>query len=216
MFPFDAEVLASFYGRYNAEVWPAQVFSLALSLAAVWLSLAPRPLGGRVDGARAIGLVLVAGWLWCGVVFFIDHFARFDFLAPVYGGAFVVQSALLLWVLVWRQRPPASQPDGFGAAGLLLAFLAIIGLPLVSGLGDAGFAAARIVGIAPGPTVVLTLAMLLLVEGRPPWLLTVIPLLWCGVAAVTGWALALPEALAVALLGAVAAGLLLWKGWHTR
>jgi len=211
MFPFDTEVLTSLYGRYNAEVWPAQVVALALALAAVWLSLAPRRFG-----ARAIGLALAGGWLWCGAVFFLGYLAQFDFMAPVYGGAFLVQAGVLLWELVWRQRPPASQPDGFGAAGLLLAFLAIIGLPLVSGLGEAGFAAARIVGIAPGPTVVMTLALLLLVEGRPPWPAMAVPLLWCGVAAVTGWALALPEALAVAFLGALATGLILWKGWRLR
>ncbi len=206
MFPFDAEVLAALYAGYNAEVWPAQVFALALALAAVWLSLAPRRGGGR-----AIGLILAAGWLWCALVFFLGHLAPFDFMAPLYGGVFLLQAALVLWALVWRQRPPASQPDAFGAAGLVLAFLAIVGLPLVSGLGEAGFAAARIVGLAPGPTVVLTLALLLLVEGRPPWALAAVPFLWCAVAAVTGWALAVPEALAVALLGLVALALLAWK-----
>lgn len=207
MFPFDAEVLASFYGRYNAAVWPAQVAALVLALAALWLSLSPWRFG-----ARAIGLILAAGWLWCGLVFFPRHLAQYDFMAPVYGGAFVIQAAVLLWVLVWRQRPPAGQPDGFGAAGLVLAFLAVIGLPLVSGLGEAGFAAARIVGLAPGPTVLFTFAVLLLAEGRPPWAALAIPLLWCVVAAVMGWVLAVPESLAVALLGALALGLLLWKG----
>ena len=207
MFPFDAEVLTSFYGRYNADVWPAQVFALGLALAAVWLSLSPRRFG-----ARAIGALLAAGWLWCGLVFFPRHFAQYDFMAPVYGWAFVIQAAVLLWLLVWQQRPPARQPDGFGAAGLALAFLAVVGLPLVSGLGAATFAAARIVGIAPGPTVIFTFAVLLLVAGRPPWLAMAIPLLWCAVAGVTGWVLAVPEALAVALLGALAAGLLVWKG----
>jgi hypothetical protein len=36
------------------------------------------------------------------------------------------------------------------------------------------------------------------------------------VAAVTGWVLALPEALAAAFLGALATGLILWKGWRLR
>ena len=97
MFPFDAEVLASSYALYNAAVWPAQVFALALALTAVWLTLSPRRWGGR-----AIGTILAAGWLWCGFVFFLQHFARLDFMAPVYGWAFVVQAMLLLWALVRR------------------------------------------------------------------------------------------------------------------
>lgn len=204
MFPFDAEVLASSYALYNAAIWPAQIFALALALAAVWLTVSPRRGSGR-----AVGALLAAGWLWCGFVFFQRHLAQLDFMAPVYGWAFVAQAALLLWALVWR--PPASRAvtSIVSTAALVLAAAAIFGLPLVTGLGDAGFASARIVGLAPDPTVLFTLALLLVVEGRARWLLLVIPLLWCGVAVVTGWVLGVPESLALAILALPAFGLLL-------
>ncbi|MGF1629949.1 MAG: DUF6064 family protein [Kiloniellaceae bacterium] len=204
MFPFDAEVLASSYALYNAAIWPAQVFALAIALAAVWLTVSPRRGGGR-----AVGALLAAGWLWCGLVFFQQHLAQLDFMAPIYGWAFVAQAGLLLWALVWR--PPALRAVTSIASmtALVLAAAAIFGLPLVAGLGDAGFASARIVGLAPDPTVLFTLALLLVVEGRATWLLLVIPLLWCGVAAVTGWMLGVPESLALAILALPAYGLLL-------
>jgi hypothetical protein len=205
MFPFDAEVLASSYALYNAAVWPAQVFALALALAAVWLSVSPRR-----GGLRIIGAVLAAGWLWCGLVFFPRYLAQLDFMAPVYGWVFAAQAALLSWALVWRPAAFRAAPGIAGVAALALAAAAIFGLPLVSGLGEAGSAAARIVGLAPGPTVLFTLALLLLVEGRAPRLLSAIPLLWCGVAAVTGWVLGVPESLALAVLALPAFGLLLW------
>src|SRR3546814_1663444 len=87
----------------------------------------------------------------------------------------------------------------------------LFGLPLLSGLGEAGFSAARLVGPAPGPTAVFTLALLLLLDGRPPWLLLAVPLLWGGVPAVVGWVLGVPDGLAVALLILVTFGLLVWK-----
>src|SRR3546814_2142551 len=61
------------------------------------------------------------------------------------------------------------------------------------------------------PILLFTLALLLLLEGRPPWLLLVVPLLWCAVDAVTGWTLGVPESLAVALLALPAFGLLLLR-----
>lgn len=206
MFPFDAEVLASSYRLYNSALWPAQAVALAVALAALWLCVSP----GR-HGARLLGGVLAAAWLWCGAVFFLGHMASLDFLAPVYGWAFVAEAALLLWLLVWR---PAAFRVGSDLPGMVpygLAVLAVFGLPLLSGLGEAGFAAARIIGLAPGPTVVFTLALLPLWQGRGIWLLLPIPLLWSGVAAVTGWALGVVESLAVPLLAVPAVALLVWR-----
>lgn len=206
MFPFDAEVLASLYGRYNAEVWPAQVFALGLALAAVWLAASPRSWSGP-----AVAAILAAGWAWCGLAFFLQHFVRFDFMAPVYGVAFLLQALLVLWCLARGRFVFAGTPDGVTATALLLAFLAVVGLPLVTGLGGFGFASARIVGLAPDPTVLFTLAMLLLVEDRARWLLMVLPLSWCALAGVTGWALGVPEALAVAASGPVVLLAVLWR-----
>lgn len=206
MFPFDAEVLASSTAQYNAAVWPGQPIALALALAALWLAVTPRRWSARVAGA-----VLAAGWLWCGLVFFLRHWAQLDFMAPVYAAAFLLQAALLLVLLAGRRRVFRAPSAAVGIAGLALAVLALFGLPLISGLGEAGFAAARIVGLAPGPTVLFTLALLLLLEGRPPWLLLPIPLLWCAVAAVTGWTLGVAESLAVPILALPAFALFAWK-----
>lgn len=211
MFPFDAEALASANAHYNAAVWPGQPIALALALAVLWLAVAPRPWSARV-----VGVLLAGGWAWCAADFFLRHWARLDFMAPVYAGGFLLQAGLLLYALVWRSRCFRAPPDAAGVAGLALAALALFGLPLISGLGEAGFAAARIVGLAPGPTVAFTLALLLLVEGRPPWLLLPVPLLWCAVAAVTGWALGVAESLAVPLLALPAVGLMAWRARAAR
>ncbi|MGF1592447.1 MAG: DUF6064 family protein [Kiloniellaceae bacterium] len=205
MFPFDAEVLASSYALYNAAVWPAQAVALALALAAVWLAAAPRRWSGP-----AVAAILAAGWAWCGAVFFLQHFAQLDFMAPIYGGAFLLQALLLLWCMARRRFVLSGASDAVTAAALVLAFMAVIGLPLVTGLGGFGFASARIVGLAPDPTVLFTLAMLLRVEGRWRWLLMVLPLSWCALAGAMGWALGVPEALTVAALGLAALLAALW------
>lgn len=199
MFPFDAEVLASSHALYNAAIWPAQVVALAAALAALWLAISPQPWRGR-----ALGAILAAGWLWCGAVFFLGHMARLDFMAPVYGWAFIAEAVLLLWALVLRGGTLHAAAGVRGGLVLLLAAAAVFGLPLVSGLAGPGFAAAGVVGVAPAPTVLLTLAVLLLVEGRSRWLLLIVPVLWAAVAAVTGWVLGVPEYLALAALAVAA------------
>ena len=204
MFPFDAEALDAFYASYNTAVWPAQAVALALALAAVWLSAAPR--GG---GVRVIGAILAAAWLWCGLVFFLRHFAAYDFMAPVYGWAFVAQAALLLWGLVWRPPPLRWRAEARGWIALAVLVVALFGLPALTafgkaGAGDFGWAAARLVGVAPGPTVLFTLGLLLLAGGRRRWLLMAIPLAWCAVAGVTAWALGVAEAWPLPVLGAAA------------
>ena len=201
LFPYDAEVLGSIYAQYNAAVWPAQPVALLLALVAVWLCVPPRRGSGR-----GIGLLLAAGWLWCGLVFFRGHLAAFDFMAPVYAWAFVAQAALLLWGLVARDTLLCFRPTVAGWAGLAVMVVALFGLPAISGLATAdsgafGWAAARVVGVAPGPTALFTLGLLLLAEGRWRWALMVIPLAWCVVAGVTAWSLGVAEAWPLPILG---------------
>lgn len=200
MFPYDAEVLASSYAQYNTAIWPAQAVALVLALAILWLAAAPRPWSGRV-----IGGLLICAWLWCGGVYFFQHFARYDFLAPVYGWAFLVEAALLSWGLLWRAPQVAFRPTAAGFAGYVLAVAALLLLPLISGFGEAGFASARLVGVAPGPTALFTLGLLVLTEGRRRWLLMILPLAWCALAGVQAWSLGIAEAWPLPVLGATAA-----------
>lgn len=209
MFPYDAEVLAAGYAQYNAAVWPAQLIALLLALSVLWLCLTP-----RTWGPYFIGTLLVAAWLWCGLVFFRGHMAALDFMAPAYGWMFVVQAGLLAWGLLWRPPALAFRPDLRGVVGLLLAGVALFGLPLISGFGTSGFAAARIVGVAPGPTALFTLGLLLLTTGRRAWLLMIVPLAWCAVAGVVAWALGVAEAWPLPLLGLAALSLAFWS--HLR
>ena len=58
--------------------------------------------------------------------------------------------------------------------------------------------------MAPDPTAIASVAVLALVRGRIRWLLLVVPVLWCGIAAATLWAMGAPEAWVVLAAGLVA------------
>ena len=207
MLPFTADVLFSSFEAYNRALWPLPILAFAMALAAVLLTLRPVP-----GTDRAIGALLAIAWLWVGLGYHVMHHAAIDFAAPLYGVFFVVQAVLLAWTGVARGRLAFRfRADPFGWAGLALALAATIAWPMADRLLGPGWQSVRLVGLAPGPTAVLTLGLLLLTDGRTPLRLAVIPLLWTLVAGATAWVLAIPQDLALPVAGLCGLVLILWK-----
>jgi hypothetical protein len=208
MLPFTAEILFSSFEQYNRALWPLPIVAPALALAVIALALRPER-----HGARATGALLALAWLWVGLGYFILYFAAFDFVAPIYGAFFVAEGLLLGWSAVVRGRLAFRfTGDLFGWCGFALALAAAPAWPLADALLGQGWASARVVGLAPGPTAAFTLGMLLLSAGRTPLHLAVIPLLWTLLAGATAWILAIPQDLALPVAGISAFVLILWKG----
>lgn len=200
MLPYGIEVLFALHARHLREQWPFAVLLVLATLAVLALAGGRGPRGGRAAGA-----LLAAGWLWVGAVFHLRYFATINFAAPVYGGLFILQGALLLWQGPVRGRLAlAFRPDATGWLGMALVAYAVAGYPLVDQLtGDPG-GGLRLAGLAPGPTAVFTLGVLLQCPRPVPLLPMAIPLLWTAVAAYGGWVLALPADLVLPALGAAA------------
>ena len=207
MLPFTAEILFSSFEQYNRALWPLPIVAPALGI--VMLALALRPARA---GDRAICMLLALAWLWVGVGYHILHFAALDFAAPAYGAFFIVQGLLLGWrALVRNGLAFRFTGDLFGWCGLALALSAALACPLADGLWSPGWPSVRVVGLAPGPTAVFTLGMLLLGVGRTPLHLALIPLLWTLIAGATAWILSIPQDLVLPVVGIGAIVLILWK-----
>ena len=207
MLPFTAEILFSSFEQYNRALWPLPILAPALAVAIVLLSLWPVR-----RGDRAIAALLALAWLWVGVGYFILHFAAIDFAAPGYGLLFALEGLLLLWTgLVQGRLAFGRAGDLFGWCGLVLALAVALAWPLADGLAGHGWQSVRVVGLAPGPTAVFTLGVLLLTPTRTPLHLAVIPLLWTLGAGATAWILSIPKDLVLPVAGAGAFALILWK-----
>ena len=206
MLPFTADILFSSFEQYNRALWPLPILAFALALVIVRLTLRPAR-----HGARVIGALMALAWLWIGVGYHFLHFAAIDFAAPLYGVLFIVQGLLFAWTGVVRATLAFRfGADLFGWSGLALALAALVAWPLADGLLH-GWQSVRVVGLAPGPTAVFTLGMLLLMAGRSPLHLAVIPLLWSLVAGATAWLLSIPQDLALPVAGLGGLALILWK-----
>lgn len=99
-----------------------------------------------------------------------------------------------MWLGAVRNRFTPVPATGWTARiGLMLVLLGVLGFPLLAPLLGRSWAHAEILGMAPDPTVLVTLGMLLLVGARPRWILFPIPLLWCLISGTTLWAMDAPE-----------------------
>jgi hypothetical protein len=203
MLPFDAEVLYANMGQYNLAIWPMPVVGLLLGLGAFALALRPVPGGGR-----AVALAVAAFWAWIAAAYHFGHFATINFAAPVYGIAFFAEAALLCWSGALRGGVSfASRMRGRGWAGLALFVLAGLGQPLADLLAGHHWPDIALFGTAPDPTVLGTVAILLMAE-RPARHLAVIPALWALAAGTTAWELEMWHGLAAPLAILAGAALL--------
>lgn len=85
--------------------------------------------------------------------------------------------------------------------------LVVLGLlyPLIALLAGRPWTQAEMFGLAPDPTVVGTLGVLLATQ-RPHAHLVIIPLFWCAISGATLWTMQAPEALLLPIAGAAALG----------
>lgn len=192
---------------YNAAVVPLQAVGLIMGAALLWVSLRPTRL--RLRAALA---VLSLAWLWVGIAFLWRYYATINWAAPWLAGAFVVQATLLVVAgLVLRSRADAESVAATSLHATLLVTFAVAIWPLVGILDGRSWIGWEVFGVAPDPTAIGTLGMLLLLPRGPRYVLAILPAAWCVVSAATLWTMgawqtgALVVALAAFAHGALAA-----------
>jgi len=169
---FSPRVYWRMFELHNAALWPLQVLALAAGLLIILL-LAWRPRGY----ARWLALLLAILWIFVGWTFLWNRYADINWAAAYVAPAFVVEGVLflvcgpLLDSLAFDRRGLA------GCIGYFMLAFALAGQPLLAPLQGRGWASSEVFGIAPDPTAIATLGLLLLARGRPLPLLLPIPAL---------------------------------------
>ena len=135
-------------------------------------------------------------WAWMAWGFLWNRYATINWAAPYFAWLFAIEVLLLLWVGAIRGRLRARRSrDAASMLGLAFFVLTLAFYPLLAPLAGRPWQEAEIFGVAPDPTALCTLGLLLLVEGRPRWELMAIPILWCSISGATLWAMDSPGAL---------------------
>lgn len=204
--PFTQDAFFALFGEYNASVWPLAL--LFYVLAAVCVALMFRP--GR-SATLFVSTTLAAMWAVNGVGYHWMFFREINPAAAIFAALFLAQAALLIVLPV---RSPAfrfaASADARSAAGLLLILFAMVLYPLWRRLAGHGWPEMPVFGVAPCPTTIFTIGILLTGTWQVARWLLIVPGLWAAIGGCAAILLAVPQdyallaALALLLLFAVA------------
>ncbi|HTN65359.1 MAG TPA: DUF6064 family protein [Burkholderiaceae bacterium] len=187
---FSARTYYRLFELYNRDVWPAQLVALALGFVILACLFSNAAWRGKVVTA-----ILAACWLWVAWAFHAERYATINWAAHYFAIGFAVEALLLLWFGVVRTGmacTPASTPPPI--AGISLFLYALIVQPLIGPMLGRPWLQLELFGMVPDPTAVATLGILLVSGRRPPWLLMVIPIVWCIISGATLWSMGSKDA----------------------
>jgi hypothetical protein len=189
---------------YNRAVWPAHLAVAALDL----LLLVFFFYGGARRG-RAIAAILAACWLWVAWAYLLERYDTINWMARYAAIGFAVEAVLLIvsGIVLNRLKPGT---DFTRRAGMAIVVFALFIQPLFAPMLGRPWTQLEIFGLAPDPTVAVTIGALLTMR-RAPWVLFVIPLLWCAITGATLWAMDAADALLMPAIAVLAIGLALWR-----
>ncbi len=209
---FSPRTYYRLFELYNLDIWPAQLVSLVLGLVIVAL------LWSRATWAgRAIAAILATGWLFVAWAFHLQRYATINWAAIWFAAAFALQAMLLIWSGVLRGRLKFRPgPDAVGRVGTCLFLFALAVQPLIGSVFGRSWTQSEIFGVAPDPTAVATLGLIVLAVGPARWALLIIPLLWCAISGATLWTMQSPDALLMPGTAALALALAVWRTLNGR
>ena len=201
---FSARTYYRLVELYNIDIWPAQ--SVALAFGCVLLALIWRPRAGQ---GRFVAAILMACWIWVAWAFHWRHFVTINWAATYFAYAFAAEALLLLVFGIVGDELAFEPGSVTHRIGFVMVLFAVFLQPLIAPLSGRGWLQAEVFGVAPDPTVVATLGILLASGRRALWQLGVIPFLWCVLSGAVTWTLGSPGApvmliAALVVLGAAA------------
>ncbi|HSP94977.1 MAG TPA: DUF6064 family protein, partial [Thermoanaerobaculia bacterium] len=129
------------------------------------------------------------------IAFHAHRYATINPAAVYFAAAFGLEAALLIWIGIVRGRLSFKCPaEPASRAGFWIFLFALAIEPIIGPLLHRGWRQVEIFGVAPDPTAVAMLGLLLLANGRGRWALFIVPAIWCAISGATMLAMKAPDA----------------------
>ena len=200
--PFTVDQFFGVFARYNEAIWPTQVLAYLAAVVAVALLRATRPWQAKI-----ITGILAAMWAINGIGYHWMFFTEVNHAAWVFGAVFLVQGVALAGsTYLYPALRFRIGRDAASILGLLLVGFATVAYPIWGWLAGHVYPAFPAFGVAPCPTTIFTIGMLLLGTWSVARWLLIVPALWAGVGGSAAVLLNVPQdyGLIAALLVALA------------
>ena len=209
---FSPRTYHRLFELYNRAIFPAQAVFLGLGLA-IPVLLTRGPAARR----RAVPAMLAAAWLFVAVAFLALRYASINFATVHFAWAFGLEAALFVGLGVARGGLSFDRPSGaIARVGMAVFAFALAVEPLVGPALGRGWREVELFGVAPDPTAVATLGLLLVARGRGRGLLMVVPAIWCLTTGAFLAAMEAPDAWVAPAAAALAVGLAARQAWTGR
>lgn len=224
---FSAAAYYRLFERHNAALWPWHWLVLALgSGLALWLTWlirrrrpAPEQAALEHQTARVVCGALAVIWFAVAWSFFLRLYAPINWAATAFAIGFGLQGLVLLSAAFGARGCLALARGRSVWVGLGLLLFALWAYPAMGWLSGRPWAQAEVFAIAPDPTVLGTLGLLLMLrrakpQGARPAVdgpLWPLPLLWCVISGATLWTLQAPDAALMPASAVVA----LYAAWRS-
>jgi hypothetical protein len=197
--PFTIEQFLGVFVAYNAAIWPTQIVAYVVGVIAVAAVWSRQPASSRV-----IPSVLALMWAMNGIGYHYLFFAEINPAAKLFAGFFVVQAILFVANAVVANHIRFEIGRNFRSiAGAAFIIYAMLIYPVLGLWAGHGLIAGPMFGVAPCPTTIFTIGMLLLARGRWIAWLSIIPFLWSLVGLAAALQLGIPEDLGLPVAGVV-------------
>lgn len=203
--PFTVEQFFDIFGTYNTAIWPAQGLAYVLGIAALALAFRESRLSTRI-----VSGILALFWTWMGIFYHIIHFSVINPAAWIFGIVFVLQGLLFLIMGTIFQRLAfrfSLNPLPIIGVGFIL--YATVIYPLLGISFGHSYPRSPMFGVAPCPTTIFTLGVLLWASKPVPAYLLVIPLLWSIVGMSAAVNLKVPQDYGLVVAGVLGTALIL-------
>jgi hypothetical protein len=202
--PFTRLEFLHVFADYNQRIWPLQLIAGALGFIALALLYSD-----NAWADRAIAAILAVLWTITGVGYHWLFFSAINPAAYLFGGLFVVAAVVFLIEGVIRNRIRFQLQRGFrGWSALLLLTYSLAIYPILGLVKTHPYPETPLFGVAPCPTTIFSLGLLLLASYPRPVLLALVPLVWAAIGGSAAILLEVPQD-----LGLPAAGLIWLIGW---
>jgi len=174
--PFTEQQFLGVFKDFNEALWPLQLVLIALALAVAFGSFSSKGVA-----ATPVLVLLSAMWAINGVAYHIVSFRQINPPAMAFGILFLGQALLLAFVAKQKGSVSATA-NGRSKLGIAFVAYALAIYPILGSVNGHGYPYMPMLGVAPCPTTIFTLGVLLMVRPNISNWLFAIPLVWSLIA----------------------------------
>ena len=173
--PFNVEQFLEVIKNYNLAIGILPVvIAFSLGILSIWVLIRKKEYADVV-----INNILAVFWIWNGAVYHLGFFLKINPAARIFGILFIIQGLLFLYYGNFTRKLQYTFRKGvYYTIAWVLILYAILIYNILSPLLGHVYPVAPLFGIAPCPTTIFTLGIIIFTNEKMPKIILIVPFIW--------------------------------------